>query len=120
LIGFNEFREIVDRIEYPGFSFVIGSDKSDHFFLQVQCYDGICNVTGRQISWSGRKWRLSVHMTPSEVVQTALKAVLTAVEHEARENFKYRGVSIFDPHYDVEKLVELRKSTDALSERKPK
>lgn len=31
-------------------------------------------------------------------------------EHEARENFKYKGASIFDPHYDVEKLFELRSS----------
>jgi hypothetical protein len=68
--------------------------------------------------WNGRKWFLSNHMTRSEVVQTAFKAVLTAEEHEAREHFKYRGQSIFDPHYDVDKLVELRSDVACLDLRK--
>lgn len=46
-------------------------------------------------------------MTVSELVQTALKAVLTAVEHEVREQFLYRGRAIFNPHCDVEELVAL-------------
>jgi hypothetical protein len=56
-------------------------------------------------------------MTKSEVVQTAFKAALTAIEHEARERFTYRGQSIFDPHYDVDQLVELRARADCLDER---
>lgn len=55
----------------------------------------------------GRKWRLSEHMTKSELVQTALMAVLAAEEHEAREAFKYRGAAIFGPHFDVDALHEL-------------
>jgi hypothetical protein len=62
---------------------------------------------------------ISTHMTPGELVQTAFKAVLTFLEHEARENFKYKGVSVFDPHYDIEKLVELRSRPDAIQEREP-
>nr|WP_315206420.1 hypothetical protein [uncultured Albidiferax sp.] len=46
-------------------------------------------------------------MTPSEVVQTALKCVLTSLEHEARENFKYKGAPIFGPHFDVDDLAVL-------------
>lgn len=117
MLNHTQFREMLDRCTFPGFSFVLGSDKADQFYLQVQCYEGVCNVTGGFKEWNGRKWRLSVHMTPSEVVQTAFKAVLTAVEHETRENFKYRDVSIFDPHYDVERLVELRRDPASLSER---
>jgi len=53
----------------------------------------------------GRKWLLSQHMTDSEIVQTALLAVLVCEEHEARERFRYRGAAIFGPHQDVEDLV---------------
>ena len=56
-------------------------------------------------------------MVDGEIVQTAFKAVLTALEHEARENFTYRGHSIFDPHWDVEKLVELRAKDGAIKGR---
>lgn len=117
MLDHTQFRATLDLCDFPGFSFVLGSDRSGEHYLQIQCYEGRCNVTGEAKEWKGRKWRLSVHMTPSEVVQTAFKAVLTALEHEARENFKYRGVSIFDPHYDVERLVELRSSPNSLSER---
>lgn len=117
MLDFTQFRQIVDRCTFPGFNFVISAEKSSDYYLQVQCYGGVCNVTGEPTTWNGRKWRLSIHMTSSEVVQTVFKAVLTAVEHETRENFKYRDVSIFDPHYDVEKLVELRLHPDSLSER---
>ena len=54
--------------------------------------------------WTGRWWRLSHHMTKSELVQTALKAVLTAEEHEAREHFLYKGVPVFGPHINVDAL----------------
>jgi len=65
--------------------------------------------TGQPSTQRGRKWLLSHHMTHSEVVQTAFKAVLTAVEHEVRESFTYKGCAIFGPHYDIERLVALCK-----------
>ena len=43
-------------------------------------------------------------MTKSEVIQTAFKAVLTAMEHEVREKFHYKGKPIFGPHYHVDAL----------------
>lgn len=112
----SDMRAILDRCTFPDIYFMLGSSRADHFYLQVEC-DGRCNITGKAINWRGRKWQLSVHMTPSEVVQTAFKAVLTAMEHETRENFKYRDVSIFDPHYDVERLVALRNDPSSISER---
>jgi hypothetical protein len=54
---------------------------------------------------TGRKWYLSPHMTRSEVVLTALKAILTAEEHEARERFRYKGRRIAGPHINVDFLV---------------
>ncbi len=108
-------RRVLNEVSFPGYRFRL-SEANDHLILQVEC-DDTCNVTGKKIHWKGRKWRLSLHMTKSEIVQTAFKAVLTAVEHETRENFTYKGASIFDPHYDVDRLVELRESESALEVR---
>lgn len=57
----------------------------------------------------GRKWLLQPDMTDGEIVQTALKAILCAMEHEVREEFTYKGEAIFGPHYDIESLVDLCK-----------
>lgn len=88
-----------------------------HVFVQVRCAEGTDNVTGEPLEWRGRKWLISRHMTAGEIAQTVLKAVLTAAEHEIRELVTYRGQPVFDPHYDVERLVELRARPDALRER---
>ena len=93
------------------------SSNGGRMYLQVRV-KGKCNVNGSPWEWTGRKWDLSIHMTKSEIVQTAFKAVMTAMEHEVREQFLYKGVSIFDPHYDVDKLVTLRRKTNCLDERK--
>lgn len=111
----SRFSDVLTRVDYPNFYFVVTVDKGA-FYFQIEC-DDRCNVTGKDVRWKSRKWLLSIHMTDGEIVQTAFKAVLTALEHEAREKFTYRGVSIFDPHYDVEKLVELRQRADSLKER---
>lgn len=69
-----------------------------------------------------RKWYVSNEATKSEVIQTALKLILTAVEHEAREAFKYRGRAVFGPHINVDVLHEVcgftegRESTPAVEE----
>lgn len=74
------------------------------FYVQVR-------FTASGEPWSGRKWYLSAHATDAEVVQTALKAVLTAVEHEAREAFTYQGVALFQPHCSLEELVQAARTT---------
>jgi hypothetical protein len=108
------FRAVLDRIYFPGFRFALKHD--GNFYLQIEC-SGKCNITGEPMEWQGRKWRLSIYMTDGEVVQTAFMATMAAMEHEIREQFTYRAVSVFDPHYDIEKLVELRRQPDALKER---
>jgi hypothetical protein len=101
-----EMRKVLEEVRYLDWRFHIVGDDS-HFFLQLAFVAGCCARPGREDQQYGRKWILSKHMTRSELVQTALKAVLTAVEHEAREQFSYRGQAIFGPHHDVEALVEL-------------
>lgn len=91
-------------------------DEEEFAWLQVWDPKGIDNVTGEAYPWRGRKWKLSRHMTNSEVVQTAFMATMAAVEHETREQFLYKGQPIFDPHYDIEQLHLLR-MTAALDKR---
>ena len=115
-------QDILKDVDYPGLVIIFDQTGRDHLnhrelYLQVIGYC-TCKVTGKAFQNNGRKWRISAFMTRSEVVQTALKAVLTYTEHEVRESFKYRGVSIFDPHYNVDELHALRsKGKDALDVR---
>lgn len=64
-------------------------------------------ATGHYARQHSRKWTLSRHMTRSEIVQTCFKLAITAVEHRAREAFKYRGRRIFGPHFDVDALHQI-------------
>lgn len=89
---------VLSALDYRGWAFVAGA-MGEGLYLRVEFVDD-----GIQ---TGRKWYISTHATRSEVVQTALFAVLTALEHEAREAFTYRGVAIFAPHYNVDRLHEL-------------
>lgn len=103
-----QFEGALDGVSFRDWTFRIGRDGHGaaggiRFFLQVRATSP-CSVTGEPYAWGGRKWFLSSHMTRSEIIQTALMAVLAAVEHEAREDFKYQGRAIFGPHYDVDML----------------
>ncbi len=84
-------------------------------YLQVGFWDAdLTRDCGEKTYQSCRKWFLSPHMTKSEVIQTAFKAILGAEEHEARERFTYRGQAIFGPHFHVDTLAEacLKKPLD--------
>lgn len=103
-----EMRALVAQITYKtGWTFaVLEEGVTDQYlvrFLRVEV-EGTCNDTGEPLRWHGRKWHLSTHATESEILQTALKAVLTAEEHEAREHFRWRGVEIFCPHLNLDEL----------------
>lgn len=98
-----EIMEVVHSATFPGYEFLVFLD-GDRPVLQVEFYAPDLK-TGEPSFQKGRKWFLSYHMTKSEVVSTAFKAVLTAVEHEVRETFRYKGRAIFGPHFDVDALV---------------
>lgn len=72
-------------------------------------------IGGSQV-WTTRKWYISEHSTDSEILQTILKLCLTSAEHEAREAFTYRGKTIYGPHMDAKRLLEVADDTD---EREP-
>jgi hypothetical protein len=96
---------ILHDIAYKDWQFYIG-EKDGVLFLQVRLF----RLSEPGKLQHGRKWLLSEHMVKSEIVQTAFKAVLTAEEHECREQFRYRGEPIFGAHYDVEALHELARA----------
>lgn len=66
-----------------------------------------------------RKWKVSLHMTKSEIVCTVWAAIQAAEKHEAAERFTYKGVRIFNPHVDVEALVTLHSSAFSQDVRAP-
>ena len=100
------FDKIVKEIKLPTeFSIRLDTHPEGRFYIQIR-QESTCNRTGKPYNEGGRKWDLSQHMTESEVVFTAWKAYLTFIEHEAREQFHYKGKKIFDPHIDVNALLE--------------
>src|SRR5689334_18912147 len=106
-----EAQAIIDDVQYDDWAFDLVPESDDRLFLRVRFKaDG-----GTQL---GRKWLISKFVTKSELVQTCLKAVLTALEHEAREHFRYKGRGVFGPHIDVDHLVTLVDEENSLDIRK--
>lgn len=108
--------DILRDVQFPGYTFAVKGDFLRTAYLQA-AFDARCNVQGDSTTQTTRKWLLSRYMTPSELVQTAFKCVLTSIEHEAREQFRYKRAAIFGPHFDVERLVLLCGTSDALEVR---
>lgn len=113
-----DIRQIINRVKYLDWEFAV-LYSGDSMFLQIQFYapDMITKKPTKQYC---RKWILSPFMTESEIVSTCWKAVLAAVEHEARENFLYapsdelKPRPIFQPHVDVARMYEFVSRRDSL------
>lgn len=100
-----EVRAIVSQIRFRDRSFVV-LQKGDGFLLQMRYMEPDVR-TGAMAEQHTRKWYISRFATESEIVQTALKCVLTSQEHIGREHFLYQGVKVFGPHLDVNDLIRL-------------
>lgn len=110
----NEVLAIVGQVRYKNWVFrVEGMNYLQAVFTAADHADA-----SQPYEAHGRKWSLSPFMTKSEVVQTCLMAVLAAEEHEAREQFLYRGRAVFGPHYNVDRLFDLCSSTEVLEFRR--
>ena len=111
----SELHRVVNLIDYKlNAGFFISEDEND---LWIQHFQRIpCTVLrlieGNSPLQKGRKWRISKHMTQSEVVQTCLAAVLAFEEHEARENFTVAGQACYGPHLDVNALIDISMMKD--------
>ena len=98
MMSFQELQALVARIKHPDRHFGVDSFGQFGFYLYVYF-----EADGQQ--WKGRKWFVSRHSEPNEVCQTALKALLTSLEHEAREHFTVDGKAIYAPHFDLDFLL---------------
>lgn len=105
---FDDLQQLVKRIHTPARRLRIGQLGDGHFLQVVFEADGQ--------TWHGRKWYVSAYSEDNEVCQTALKALLTSLEHEAREHFTVDGKAIYAPHYDLEFLLA---NHDRQTHRKP-
>jgi hypothetical protein len=116
----NDFERILEDVQYRDWYIDVvelGAPQSQWcapppVALRVRFVEG--QVHDEREWQTGRKWYLSPYMTKSEVVLTALKAVLTAEEHEARERFRYKGRRIAGPHLDVDALADMAGSLNNL------
>jgi len=109
-VNIHEAAAILQHVTYPGWTFTV-IDRGGALYLRVQFPEPDL-VTGAVEAQRGRKWVLSRHVTKSEVVATAFKAVITAIEHEARERFRYRGRMVYGPHLDVDALHAVARQVD--------
>lgn len=99
-------QQFIDQFEYNDWKFLLRFNK-DVPYLQIK-FMAVCNMHGGEPhEQSCRKWMLSYYMTNDEVVSTAFKAVMAAVEHETREQFKWKGEPIYRPHVDPQALWEI-------------
>jgi hypothetical protein len=102
----DQMHEAVAWCSFPGYSLTITADARGTFTLQGRYMEDDV-TTGKPTMQYTRRWLVSPNATVSEVVQTALKCVLTSAEHRVREHFLYKGKAIFHPHYDVDVLLKL-------------
>lgn len=99
-----DIRDIVSNIDYKDWQFRI-MEKGDGFLLQV-IFQAKDVKTGKLEDQHCRKWYVSAYSCNAEIVRTAFKAVEAAELHELHENFKYKDCRVFDPHLDLDSIVE--------------
>ncbi|QHB37072.1 hypothetical protein QDA00_gp31 [Microbacterium phage Matzah] len=98
---------------------VVGHD-SEHepgrLYLQIECYR--LDVIAQEMGFGyGGKAYLSPHATDSELIQTMFGLYKGYWEHEARENFEWRGRRVFGPHISTEALWDVARRVDVRSAR---
>jgi hypothetical protein len=109
----NQILEILHSLKYRDWGFYLFySSDCDHMYLQL-AWKAADTTTGAEARQKSRKWLLSKHMTKTEIVNTAWFAVKTAIEHEAREEFFYKGKAIYNTHLDVAQLHSMADAVDA-------
>ncbi len=97
--------EIISEVICGDFHFLV-DEYNGAPYLQI-FFEAPDVNTGEVCLQYTRKWTLQYTMCNTEVVGTAYKAAEAAVIHELQEQFTYRGARVYDPHMDVEKLVDI-------------
>ena len=92
----------------------LGGSDEGRWFVQIMCnrVDVITKVEG----WGyGGKAYPSEHASDSEIVQMIFGLYKGYWEHEARENFEWRGRRVFGPHISTEAMWEVARRVDLRS-----
>lgn len=113
---FEEVKEIIDQVSFKDRLFKV-LKKGDGFLIQMQYIEADVR-TGKMARQHTRKWYVSPWATESEIVQTALKCVLTSQEHIGREHFRYMGEKLYGPHMNVRDLIDMVTSNRLKEERR--
>lgn len=114
MMSWKDISAVVKDCSAPGIDYQViipvGFDSRAYLQVVFSAPDAEGEPGARE--WRSRKWRLSRHMTPSEVVRTCFLAAMTAQEHELRERFTFAGRAVFGPHIDVQALWAASPSLD--------
>lgn len=103
-----DVKRVVAETTYPGYEFGVSMVSRGIYTIEGR-FKAPCTINGGEPVWQyTRKWLLE-YPTPSAVVGTLLKLVLTSLEHEAREMFLWKGKRVFDPHIDIHSLLSLQR-----------
>jgi hypothetical protein len=95
-------RSVLGRVVYPGYHFT-AHERSGMVYVKAQ-FMAPCAKTGEPERQTTRRWLIRPDASEMEIVQTLFKLVLTSLEHEARENFKWCGRAVLGPHMDLDQL----------------
>lgn len=107
MITIDEMEKIVNTISYkPGWFINFHYDGRPYIQISATTLD---SITLTPSSWKSGKTYLSQHMCKQEIVSAVYGAIEKAELHEVREFFRYKNVSIFNPHLDPDALVEIAK-----------
>lgn len=100
-----EIINILSDVTCSPYNFEIIEKENQEFLVANYLESDI--LTNKESVQKTRKWYISPWATKSEIIQTALKCVLTSMEHRAREAFTYKGKRVYGPHFNVDALWEI-------------
>lgn len=105
IVEYRRVLDVVGKLSFPGYEFVV-EPFSGWFTLHVRYVEPDV-MSGVPEEQNGRRWLFPADQTVGQIAQTAFKAVLTSLEHRAREHFTYRGRPVLQPHMDIEQVWQL-------------
>lgn len=101
---FEQIQEIVSNIKYKNWYVEVFA--MPKYTVRVSWFDADINTGKRELQIS-REWFLDPKtLTEDMIVSTVFKCIHNAEDHEVRENFKYKGKRIYDPHISLKTLME--------------
>lgn len=107
---------ITDDIELGMKSHIrLGEDPGPgKIFIQIEC-ERVDVITGKVGTGRSNKYYPSMHAPNNEIVQAIFGLYKGYWEHEARENFQWKGRRVYGPHIDLDAQWEAAKHIDVRS-----